>query len=79
MRLKNFHSKNLKPLIIERNTQTLSILKDIVKESIFNLILHSKVINLNLEESNILDLFSLDLITLFIIDKSEPKLFPGWP
>ena len=40
---------------LNKNTRPL---KDIVKESIFNLILHSKVINLNLEESNILDLFS---------------------
>ena len=40
---------------LNKNTRPL---KDIVKESIFNLILHSKVINLNLEESSILDLFS---------------------
>ena len=40
---------------LNKNTRPL---KDVVKESIFNLILHSKVINLNLEESNILDLFS---------------------
>ena len=40
---------------LNKNTRPL---KDIVKDSIFNLILHSKVINLNLEESNILDLFS---------------------
>ncbi len=33
-------------------------LKDLVKESIFNLIKHSNKINLNLENSNVLDLFS---------------------
>ena len=33
-------------------------LKDIVKESIFNLILHSKKINLNIQNSLVLDLFS---------------------
>ncbi len=33
-------------------------LKDMVKESIFNLILHSKKINIKIANSNILDLFS---------------------
>ena len=33
-------------------------LKDMVKESIFNLIMHSKKININIENSTILDLFS---------------------
>ena len=33
-------------------------LKDITKESIFNIIKHSKLLNVNLENSNILDLFS---------------------
>ena len=33
-------------------------LKDLTKESIFNIIKHSKLLNLNLEKSNILDLFS---------------------
>ena len=33
-------------------------LRDIVKESIFNLILHSKKINLNIQNSLVLDLFS---------------------
>ena len=33
-------------------------LKDIVKESIFNLILHSKKINLDIKDTLILDLFS---------------------
>ena len=33
-------------------------LKDIVKESIFNIIYHSKKFEINFENSNILDLFS---------------------
>ena len=33
-------------------------LKDLTKESIFNIIKHSKLMNINLENSNILDLFS---------------------
>ena len=33
-------------------------LKDIAKESIFNSIIHSKFINFNFNNSNILDLFS---------------------
>ena len=33
-------------------------LKDLTKESIFNIIRHSKKLNVNLEESNVLDLFS---------------------
>jgi len=33
-------------------------LKDLTKESIFNMIKHSRLLNINLENSNILDLFS---------------------
>ena len=33
-------------------------LKDLVKESLFNIIKHSKKININIENSNILDLFA---------------------
>ena len=33
-------------------------LKDLVKESIFNIIYHSKKLNINLKNSNVLDLFS---------------------
>ena len=33
-------------------------LKDLTKESIFNIIQHSKLLNVKLEKSNILDLFS---------------------
>ncbi len=40
---------------IDTNTRPL---KDMVKESIFNIIYHSNKFNLNLEKSNILDLFS---------------------
>ena len=39
----------------DKNTRPL---RDLVKESIFNLILHSKEINLTFDNSNILDLFS---------------------
>ena len=39
----------------DKNTRPL---RDIVKESIFNLILHSKKINVNVERSLVLDLFS---------------------
>ena len=40
---------------LDKNTRPL---KDVVKESVFNLIVHSKLIRLDLRESNILDLFS---------------------
>ena len=50
----NFRGKKLF-LSKDRNTRPL---KDIVKESIFNLILHSKNININIENSFVLDLFS---------------------
>ena len=33
-------------------------LKDLTKESIFNIVKHSKLLNVKIEESNILDLFS---------------------
>jgi 16S rRNA (guanine966-N2)-methyltransferase len=39
----------------DKNTRPL---KDIVKENIFNLLIHSKKISLKLEQSNILDLYS---------------------
>ena len=50
----NFKGKKLF-LPKDKNTRPL---KDIVKESIFNLIQHSKKINLNIEDSLVLDLFS---------------------
>ena len=40
---------------IDKKTRPL---KDLVKESIFNVIVHSKKFDLNLENSTILDLFS---------------------
>lgn len=45
--------KILQPL--DKSTRPL---KDLTKESIFNIIKHSKKFNINLEKSNILDLFS---------------------
>ena len=50
----NFKGKKLF-LPKDKNTRPL---KDIVKESIFNLINHSSKINLNIENSLVLDLFS---------------------
>ena len=50
----NFKGKKLF-LPKDKNTRPL---KDIVKESIFNLIKHSKKININIENSLVLDLFS---------------------
>ena len=50
----NFKGKKLF-LSKDRNTRPL---KDIVKESIFNLIQHSKKINIDVENSLVLDLFS---------------------
>ena len=38
-----------------KNTRPL---KDLVKESIFNLIQHSNKININIKDSSVLDLFS---------------------
>ena len=40
---------------IDKKTRPL---KDMVRESIFNFLIHSKKISLNLERSNILDLYS---------------------
>ena len=50
----NFKGKKLF-LPKDKNTRPL---KDIVKESIFNLIQHSKKFNINIENSLVLDLFS---------------------
>ena len=46
-----------KKIFIPKNKRTRP-LRDLVKESIFNLILHSKKIDCSLDNSNILDLFS---------------------
>ena len=39
-------------------SETTRPLKDSIKENIFNIIIHSNLININLEKSNILDLYS---------------------
>ena len=44
--------------ILEPLDKSTRPLKDLVKESIFNIIKHSKKFSINLNESNILDLFS---------------------
>ena len=44
--------------ILEPTDKTTRPLKDLVKESIFNIINHSRKFNLNLKNSNVLDLFS---------------------
>ena len=49
----NFKGKK----ILERSKLTRP-LKDLTKESIFNIIKHSKLLNIEFENSNILDLFS---------------------
>ena len=46
-----------KKILLPKNKLTRP-LKDLTKESIFNIIKHSKLLNVNLENSNILDLFS---------------------
>jgi 16S rRNA (guanine966-N2)-methyltransferase len=44
--------------ILLPNDKLTRPLKDLTKESIFNIINHSKLFNINIENSNILDLFS---------------------
>ena len=44
--------------ILEPSDKKTRPLKDLVKESIFNIINHSRKLNLNLKNSNVLDLFS---------------------
>ena len=46
-----------KKILLPKNKLTRP-LKDLTKESIFNIIKHSRLLNINLENSNILDLFS---------------------
>ena len=45
-----------KKILLPKNKLTRP-LKDLTKESIFNIIKHSRLLNINLENSNILDLF----------------------
>ena len=44
--------------IFEPTDRTTRPLKDLVKESIFNIVMHSNKISIDLKNSNILDLFS---------------------
>ena len=44
--------------IIQPSDKNTRPLKDLAKESIFNLVKHSKLLNIDLKNSNILDLFS---------------------
>ncbi len=46
-----------KKILLPRDKLTRP-LKDLTKESIFNILKHSKLLNVELENSNILDLFS---------------------
>ena len=51
-------------------------LKDSVKESIFNILTHSKLLNLKLEKSNILDLYSgFGSFGLECISRGASKVF----
>ena len=50
----NFRGKKL----FFPNNKSTRPLKDIVKESIFNLLLHSKKLNFDVKNSIVLDLFS---------------------
>ena len=51
-------------------------LKDLTKESIFNIIRHSKKLNVNLEESYVLDLFSgVGSFGLECLSRGAKKLF----
>ena len=50
----NFKGKK----ILEPKDKSTRPLKDLTKESLFNILLHSNKLNLNLKASNILDLFS---------------------
>ena len=56
MRIISGQFKNKK--IFQPKAKSPRPLKDLVKESIFNLINHSKKFNIKIENSNILDLFS---------------------
>ena len=50
----NFKGKK----ILQPKDKLTRPLKDLAKESIFNILKHSKLLNIELESSNILDLFS---------------------
>jgi len=44
--------------IIDPKDKSTRPLKDLAKESLFNILLHSNKLNIDLKDSNILDLFS---------------------
>ena len=48
--------------LIMPNDKTTRPLKDMAKESIFNILTHAKYINFHLKDTKILDLFSLNLL-----------------
>ena len=56
MRIISGHSKGKR--ILKPNDIITRPLKDLVKESIFNIITHSNKFNVKMENSNVLDLFS---------------------
>ena len=57
-------------------SSTTRPLKDSVKENIFNIIAHSNLININLENSNILDLYSgIGSFGLECISRGAKKYF----
>ena len=56
MRIISGNSKGKK--ILEPNNKLTRPLKDLTKESIFNIIKHSNKLNIEIEKTNILDLFS---------------------
>ena len=56
MRIISGNSKGKK--ILQPNNKLTRPLKDLTKESIFNIIKHSNKFNIEIEKSNILDLFS---------------------
>ena len=71
--------------ISQPNNQLTRPLKDLTKESIFNILKHSNLITINLEKSKILDLFSgvgsfgLECISrgaskVYFIEKYKPSI-----
>ena len=53
-------------------------LKDLTKESIFNILKHSKLLNIELESSNILDLFSGEGHLVSNVYQEVLKMLPFW-
>ena len=62
--------------ILEPKDNNTRPLKDLTKESIFNIILHSKKFNVDIENSKILDLFSgVGSFGLECISRGTKKVF----